>query len=540
MESWRRTLSQFRDLFNNMAPSQRMTLVVLPFLVLAGLGAVMYLGTGPAEEALMMGKVFSAEELKTAEAALRKGGLGQFKVEGQRILVPKTEVARYNAALITGEGVPDRFGEEFDKVMNRNPFMRSGEGERRDEMDIAKAREIVNMIKAIPDIEDARLVANRSHKRGFGADSRITAALSVKPRRGNELPSELVQSLRQVVAGAFGMAPADVTVVNTKTGIAPRLPEKNDPFNNGYVEAKRTLTSYYQKNIAEALKDIPNAIVAVEVDIENVAMSTEQERKYDPKQFPYKTTEDTQKEDTSDTGPGSEPGVTANAPRNSRTQVATKKISNREKTLVSTDSVPVGTRVTVSEKVGLTPKSVQASVAIPKDYYRDVLLKQGLDQADKATFQAKLQQLQAEKEKEVTQRVTRLIPAPTSGGATADVVTVSSYDSLESIEPPAPVTMTTRVNDVLTQWGGPAGLALFALWALVMLNRSMKRAPESAPDTTRPSAGKAAASAAAAAAQEEEEQLAREPTRRDRLQVLVKDNPEMAATVISRWLAPPK
>lgn len=538
MESWRRTLSQFRDLFNNMAPSQRMTLVVLPLLVLVGLGTVMYLGTGPAEEALMMGKAFSAEELKAAEAALRKGGLGQFRVDGQRILVPKTEAARYNAALITGEGIPDRFGEEFKEALNRNPFLMSGETQRRDGMDFAKAMEIVNMIKAIPDIEDARLVANRSQKRGFGADSKITATLSVKPRRGNELSSELVQSLRQVVAGAFGMAPADVTVVNTKTGIAPRLPEKNDPFNNGYVEAKRTLTSYYQKNIAEALKDIPNAIVAVEVDIENVAASTEQERKYDPKQFPYKTTEDTQKEDSSDTAPSSEPGVGANQPRNARPQAVAKNTKSREKTLVSTDSVPIGTRVTVSEKVGLTPKSVQASVAIPKDYYRDVLVKQGVDQADKAALQTKMQQLQIEKEKEVTQRVMRLIPPPASG-TTADVVTVTSYDSLETVEPPTPVAMTTRVNEVLTQWGGPAGLALFALWALVMLNRSMKRPLDAAPAAPRPAAGKTAA-AAAAAAQEEEEQIPREPTKRDRLQSLVKDNPEMAATVISRWLAPPK
>jgi hypothetical protein len=152
-----------------------MTLVVLPLLVLAGLGTVMYLGVGPAEEALMMGKAFSAEELKSAESALRKGGLGQFRVEGQRILVPKTEAARYNAALITGEGIPDRFGEEINKALNRNPFLMSGAEDRRDGMEFAKAMEIVNMIKAIPDIEDARLVANRSQRRGFGADARVTA-----------------------------------------------------------------------------------------------------------------------------------------------------------------------------------------------------------------------------------------------------------------------------------------------------------------------------------------------------------------------------
>src|SRR5260221_3828477 len=153
MEAGRRKVSQVRDLSNNMAPSQRMTLVVLPLLVLVGLGTVMYLGVGPAEEALMMGKSFSAEELKTAEAALRKGGMGQFRVDGQRILVPKAEAARYNAALITGEGVPDRFGDEFKEALNRNPFMMSGETQRRDGMDFARTMEIVNMIKAIPDIE---------------------------------------------------------------------------------------------------------------------------------------------------------------------------------------------------------------------------------------------------------------------------------------------------------------------------------------------------------------------------------------------------
>src|SRR5437879_10141437 len=100
MESWRRTLSQFRELFNNMAPSQRMTLVIVPLLVLAGLGLVMYMAAGPAEEPLLMGKVFSAEELKNAEAALQKTGLSQFRVEGQRVFVPRTEAARYNGALI--------------------------------------------------------------------------------------------------------------------------------------------------------------------------------------------------------------------------------------------------------------------------------------------------------------------------------------------------------------------------------------------------------------------------------------------------------
>src|SRR6516164_5772846 len=121
MESWRRTLSQFRDLFNNMAPSQRLTLVIVLFLVLAGLGLSMYLGGGPVEEALLSGKVFSADELKNAEAALRKGSLTHYRVAGQRILVPKPDVTRYNAALAAGDAVPE-FGDDLLKALEANPF----------------------------------------------------------------------------------------------------------------------------------------------------------------------------------------------------------------------------------------------------------------------------------------------------------------------------------------------------------------------------------------------------------------------------------
>jgi flagellar M-ring protein FliF len=127
-----------------------------------------------------------------------------------------------------------------------------------------------------------------------------------------------------------------------------------------------------------------------------------------------------------------------------------------------------------------------------------------------------------------------------AAGETADdSVNVSSYDRLETIEPPAPVSLAAQFSDALTQWGGPAGLTLFALWALFMLNRSVQRTNRSQAATAAKSpAGNATATSTDAA--NEDDDLNREPTKRDRLQTLVKDNPEMAATVISRWLTPPK
>src|SRR5690242_351321 len=100
METLRKTWTQFQTLFSGMAPSQRLTLTAVPLLVIAGLVALMFTGSGPAEEPLLAGKVFSADELRSAQEALQKGNMTQFRVDGQRILVPKAEATRYNAALM--------------------------------------------------------------------------------------------------------------------------------------------------------------------------------------------------------------------------------------------------------------------------------------------------------------------------------------------------------------------------------------------------------------------------------------------------------
>jgi flagellar M-ring protein FliF len=327
-----------------------------------------------------------------------------------------------------------------------------------------------------------------------------------------------------------------------KSGRSPRLPDPGDPTGTGYLEKVRELTAFHQQNIAEALSNIPNVLVSVSVDVDTLVDAQEQERKYDAKQFPYKTVEENENETSNETGPGSEPGAGANVPKAVRQPVTTKNARTLEKTRTASDSVPAGTRVTTRRMAGFTPKSVQVAVSIPRDYYRDVSVREGLSESDKPALTARIAQLKIETEKEVREKVAKLIPPPANGTA-AELINVSSYTPLETVEPPISVPVATRVSDAVTQWGGPAGLALFALWALWMLNRSAKRAPAGAEDTPagKPIAGRAAGAAQPSApGEEEDDELPKEPTKRDKLQTLVKDNPEMAAAVLSRWLSPPK
>lgn len=531
MESLRKTFKQFQDLFDGMAPSQRLTLIAVPLLVLGGLAVVMYVGVGPAEEHLLVGKVFSAEEMRHAEEALRQAGLTQFRADGQKLLVPKSEVTRYNAALVANKGLPAQFGAELERMHEKYSLF-SSEKQRHELLELAKQKELSKWIRTIPDIEDAGVIWERSKQRTFGGESKVTATVSVRPRVGRDLTSDLGQSLRLAVAGAVAdLKASDVTVFNLATGKAVHAPAENDPFSSQFVDQVNMFREMHQRNIFEALSYIPNVLVAVNVDLDNLKTSWEQVRRLGKDPFATKTIEQTDSDSATEKRPSAQPGVISNQPRNLQQTAAPETTRNTTKNINSAENVPQTTTVTDKTFVGLLPKTVQVTVSIPKDYYRAVAIKQGESETDKAAFQTRVQQIEAETKKEVSAIVTKLIPA----GSAVDAINVSSFVKLDPAGPSAEPPITAEIGEQAARWGGTVGLGLFALWTLWMLNRSIKKLPQDDASTET-----VVKSVAREELEEEEPPPPAEPTKRDRLQDLVRDNPEMAANVIKRWIAPGK
>lgn len=537
MDSLKQIFAQFSQFYGK-TPSERFTLLVVPLLVVGGLVWLMQNQPGSAEEAVLSGKAFAAEDLKAAEESLRQAGLTQFKIAGQKIMAPRKELDRYNGVLITLPNLSAQFGQEFERVyQNSNVF--ESDKQRQEQIEFAKARELSKMIRAIPDIQDAGVVWQRPRNGVYGSGGKVTATIGVKPRSGRELSRGLMQSLRMSVAGAFGMPPENVTVLNLGTGSIVPPENQDDPSNSEIVDIQRRYENLHQKNIADALNYIRGVLVTVNVELESLKSSREQERKVDKQPFATKTTEETQNETSNETRPGAEPGVASNTPRAVRPQAAPQATRTVEKTRTQSDTIPLKLTVTEKEYPGLMPKAVRVAVAIPRDYYRSVALQMGETETDKAAFQAKVTQIEQETEKKVAQTVGKLIP-PTVNANPADAVSIVSFTPVDAMElPPAPA-MPDKIIDLATQWGGPVGLGLFALWTLWMLNRSMKKLPQevAAPAATA-GPGKPATDAPEAAAPPEQDKP-REPSKRDQLQVLVKDNPEMAASVLSRWIGAPK
>jgi hypothetical protein len=102
-----------------------------------------------------------------------------------------------------------------------------GSVQRQELIDLARNREVAEMIRKLPQIEDAQIVGHRSRRAGFSGETRMTVTLSVTPREGARLSNELYRSLQRIVGGAMSMADSDVTILNTRTGETIRHPDQD-------------------------------------------------------------------------------------------------------------------------------------------------------------------------------------------------------------------------------------------------------------------------------------------------------------------------
>src|SRR5262249_7277320 len=133
-------------------------------------------------------------------------------------------------------------------------------------------QEMRRMLRAVPDIEDARVViANAGRKATWSQKSRVTATVEVKPRGGRELPQTLVHALRTAVASMVpDLQPADVTIFDRVHGVSYTGDAADDPFDSKLLQRIREFTQHYEKKIQNELSYIPHAGATVQVDVQNI------------------------------------------------------------------------------------------------------------------------------------------------------------------------------------------------------------------------------------------------------------------------------
>lgn len=534
MDTLRNSLQQFLRLFQEMTPSQRGTLIAVPLMVLAGFGLLMYRSGTSSYVPLSWGKSFTPEELMLAEQTLVDAGLTDFRTQGRRVLVPAGQVERYNAALLEGGTLPSNWGAELEKQFEGDGIF-SSDRQQQARKDIALAKELRRIIRAVPDIEDANVIWARSQGRERWPYQRqtVTATVNVLPRRNRPLSPQLIHSLRMAVANMVpDLKPEDVAVFDQSTGTSHTADREDDPFGSKLLARIKEFEQLHQQKIYGHLAAyIPDVLVSVNVELDNLKRLTERTQALGSKTVELQLDEAIRNEQFTQQPSRSEPGAVSNRPLELRGTAGTQRSETISATNTSSRSVPQELTISERELTAAMPRAVQVSVSIPRDYYRQVVLqRKGSGPASGAAEVAEedIQKVKAEVDADVRATVSKLIPS----GSPDTAVTVTSHTRIDREPPPADVPLTEMIGDGLSRWGGAVGLVLFAAWALRAVAKSMPKPPpvEAAPlplselrlaaDDAAEPAGEPSASA----------------TEHDRLQSLVRDNPELAAAVIGRWI----
>ena len=431
-----RITRQLFEQFREMSPVQRTISVALVFVTLAGFGWLLVQGGSADLQAVSFGKVFGPNELASAEKALVAAGLTGFRRDGQRLMAPRKDLDRYNAALLEFDALPVDLGSQMLKQFETlGPF--STDRQRSQMKEALMLQELRRMIKAVPDIEDARVaVAASERKSGWNQKPRATANVTVKPRSGREISATLVKSLRHVVASMIpDLLPADVTVFDVTRGHAYTGETIEDSIETRNLQAAGEIARQYEQQIQKALSHIPQVGVTVHVDID-MAKSTAGRVDAVPRRV---------ESDTVANRPGSIEVSDSSSSDSSSTVTHHTRFHGQND--AATDS---------SDRISSTavPKAVQVSVSIPRDYLREIVMRRNA-RREKSSARMNPEMIEEEVIAKVERIVGRLIPAESSGNAIA----------VTCVDHPAPIAdrgNELRQIDVKSLIGSPWGISIFA------------------------------------------------------------------------------
>ncbi len=558
-----RITRQLVELFRGMSLAQRATFVAVPLLVFGGLAWLLVANRPDDFQAVSFGKAFASDELSAAERALNQAGLTNYRREGRKLLAPANQLDRYNAALVEFDAVPADLGTQMLKQFESlGPF--TTDRQRQEMKEALLLQELRRMIEAVPDIEHARVaVANSGRRVSFGQKPRVTANVTVKPRAGRELSSRLVASLRQAVASMVpDLSPADVTVFDVARGQAHSGEATGDASDSHLIQRVREFTRQYEQQIQKALAFIPQAVVAVHVDVDNLKSSvTRNERtrvRGDSSSVSARPVSRRQTlfedEGTSQVTAfrGIEPAFHETDAERHDAEAVPQQFEPTLDFLDTSEIVPAGhsdVQREVSEKqlLAAMPRAVQVSVSIPRDYYRDVSARRR-SQGEQNEARLDLDAIEEDVIAKVERTVGRLIPA----GSPHEAISVTSVDRFVSDTPEPTLTMNEQLLVIAQRHGGSVALSLFAVWALWMLTRLTARPTQTIEYSTSraPSATTAHFDSSSIAPPLEPVPIKPAPLKPqapqpllaasqlcDEIRSLTESDPATAAAVLGRWLA---
>lgn len=295
-------MSNLLNLWQGLSLVRRMILVAATVGVFLGVLVLARMGQSGPQSLLYAG--LDGRAAGEVVAALDQMG-SRYDIRGDSIYVPTSDRDALRMQL-AGQGLPASGSSGYEILDGLSGF-----GTTSQMFDAAYSRakegELARTILAMPGVRAARVHLASSAGSPFGARRTSSASVTVTTQ-GSSLSAEQADALRHLVASAAGnMAPGDVTVIDSTSGLVPEATQEGREGPARAVEIKRNI-----ERLLSARVGADRAIVEVSIDLVR-ERETISERRIDP-ETRIVISSDTEQNTESATDPGGAVTVASNLP----------------------------------------------------------------------------------------------------------------------------------------------------------------------------------------------------------------------------------
>jgi flagellar M-ring protein FliF len=363
---------QLGDIWGQLGASQRINVVAATFVLVAGLGALVF-WSSHADYGLLYGGLSDTEAAKVT-AALDEAKVPYKSGSGGSILVPTDKVYAMRMQL-AGRGIPSGDGvgfEIFDKAnfgisdfVQRANYTRAIQGE------------LARTISQIDEVQSARvMIVMPENRLLLDKNTYPTASVFVHVRGNSQLQPQSINSIRFLVANSVeGLKPNHVSVVDNLGNV---LSENTDDdsltgLTSTQLAARRNLEQYLARKAQDMLDKVlgpGQAIVRISADI-NYDTLTRTDEKFDPDGQVVRTqTKNDQNTDSSTTTSSSPVGISANTTTTTNSaQTASSPVNNTQNhTTTSTIEYEIGKTTSSMVQAAGGIKRLDASVTVAAQF----------------------------------------------------------------------------------------------------------------------------------------------------------------------------
>jgi flagellar M-ring protein FliF len=578
MDQIRRMIATIQKYLGQLQTSQKLLMGSMGVIVLMGLMLVWIWSSQRRMVELLPG--VAVENQQTSSAFLTSSGVPN-EMRNGKLMVPAEREGAARAMLAENGKLPNDKTILFNNLIEKQSWINS-----RQQNDQLATTALMNQLAAdisnFKGVRTASVILDIPEASGIGrAVRKPTASATVTSRDGNALPQSTVDAIAGYIAGSrAGLEIDRVRVIDAAVGKQRRATNESDMISSTYWEHALKVEAGTRDKISESLAYIPgvNVIVTATVDVTRVNSETMMHLPVGQGSLSEikRTTEDETK--STQASVGKEPGFGANVAADINKGSTTPGNSSSTTKADSEFDLKPGTKTeTVSDPRGM-PTSVAVSVSVPYGFVEAVAAKSAGSAAGGAApaapgaaptvseadvNKAFDQTIKPKIEAMIKPHVLAMTTAA-KGVSAADVEKMMQQAiSVQLVPMDMPAMGSSQAAGLFGGGGGAGGmlslggglidkavlgvLAVAALGMMFMLIRKSGKRPEMPtveelvglpPELETPSdvIGDALEGEAPLAGIEVGEDEVQSQKMLEQVAEMVKDNPEVAAKLLNRWI----